>query len=440
LITLPRALARRLTSLCSKTFRLPRELLKRQAVRFLVDAQGLTVESATATHAVRFRDPAYRGLPQSWEAPLEAIQFLAKSAAKEGEFSLQGEAEVRLRLLEKTIPREEGFSTPDVVLETPASPKNGILLPPNARQTLIAAFETAEQGESGRYALQHVQLQGDKLALVATDGRQLLIQGGFDWPFKEDLLLGNYTKLFKSKEFPEGPLQFAKTERQFVFRGGNWEFFLPIEESQRYPKVEDVLPAASEAVAHLEISRGDAMYLREVLPHLPSDEFDYERPVTIELNGKIGIRSRSMKIPHGIEVVLRNSAWRGTELQCVMKRAYLQRALELGLKQFQFFSTGCAPVVVREGERTYCWATYHPDSIVKATSQTELRESPLEVKSVTNKSPHSQEKNSHAAAHASGASSAKDGSRRIDQRKLRNAGRTSRRTALWRWSDAAKAG
>jgi hypothetical protein len=439
-ITLPRALARRLTSLCSKTFRLPRELLKRQAVRFLVDAQGLTIESATATHALRYLHTAYRGLPQTWEVPFQALQCLAKSAASSGEFTVQGEAEVRLRLLEKTIPREEGFSTPDVVLETPASPKNGMLLPPNARQTLIAAFETAEQGESGRYALHHVQLQGGKSALAATDGRQLLIQRGFQWPFKEDLLLANYGKLFKSKEFPEEPIEFAKTERQFVVRAGSWEFFLPIEESQRYPKVEDVLPAPSEAVAHLEISRGDAVYLREVLPHLPSDEFDYERPVTIELNGKIGIRSRSMKIPHGIEVVLRNSAWRGTELQCVMKRAYLQRALELGLKQFQFFSTGCAPVVVREGERTYCWATYHLDSVVKATSQTELRESPLEVRSVPRKSPHSQEKSPHAAVHASGASSAKAASRRIDQRKLRNGGRTSRRTAIWRWSDAAKAG
>jgi hypothetical protein len=293
--------------------------------------------------------------------------------------------EVRLRLLEETIPREEGFSMPDVVLETPHSPKNGVLLPPNARQALIAAFETAEQGEPGRYALHHVRLQGGKASLAATDGRLLLIQGGFHWPFAEYLLLGNYRTLFRWGEFPEGPLEVSMTERQFVFRGGTWEFFLPIEESQRYPNVELVLPSPVEVAATLEVSSGDAQYVRDVLPHLPSDEFDYERPVTIDLNGKIGVRSRSMKIPHGIEVVLRNSSWRGAELLCAMKRAYLQRALELGLRQFQFFSTGCAPVVVREGEKTYCWATYHPDSIVKATSQTELRESPVEVKSVTRK-------------------------------------------------------
>ncbi len=64
-----------------------------------------------------------------------------------------------------------------------------------------------------------------------------------------------------------------------------------------------------------------------------------------------------------------------------MQRRYLQRALDLGLRRFQFFSSGCAPVVVRDGDTTYCWATYHQDGVVKGTPETELRESPLEAKS-----------------------------------------------------------
>ncbi len=71
------------------------------------------------------------------------------------------------------------------------------------------------------------------------------------------------------------------------------------EEGQRYPSVEDVVPAPEEAVAHLELSAGDAKYLREVLPQLPFDVLDDERPVTIELNGKIGVRARSMKTARG---------------------------------------------------------------------------------------------------------------------------------------------
>jgi hypothetical protein len=439
LITLSRATAKRFVSLLSKTFNLPRNLLKRQAVEFLVDENGLAIESATATHAVRYRDPSYRGLPQNWEAPLEAIQALAISGAPIGGFSLQGEAEVRLHLVEKTIRRDEGFSAPDLVLESPSSPEVGYLLPVNARQALIAAFETTDQRVPGRYALNCIQLQGSKASLAATDGRQLLIQSGLHWPFEEDLLLANYRKLFACGDFPEGPMEVCKTERQLVFRAGHWEFFLPIEESQRYPQVDDVLPAPEEAVANLEFTAGDAKYLREVLPHLPFDALDHERPVTIELNGKIGVRARSMKTPAGVEVILRNSQGSGADLMCAMQRGYMQRALDLGLRRFQFFHKGCAPVVVRQGDTTYCWATYHQDTVVKGTPETELRESPLEVKPIQSTLTRLREPKSHAITDESGASAAQVASRRRRQRQLRTGSRTVPRPSVWRWSDAAKA-
>ena len=269
MITLSRALARRWVSLLGKTLGLSRGALKRQAVRFRVDEQGLTIESATATHALRYRDSTYRGLPQVWEAPLEALQHLARSVASSGEYFLQSEAQVLLRMFEKGIPREEGFSAPELVLEAPVSPATSYLLPLIARQALIAAFETAEQGHPGRYALNQVQLQGSKAALAATDGRQLLLQSGLHWPFTEDLLLGNYRKLFRCGDFPEGPLEVSRTEQQVLFRVGEWEFFLPIGPSQRYPSVAEVLPSPSEAVATMEISKGDAQYLRGVLSVLP---------------------------------------------------------------------------------------------------------------------------------------------------------------------------
>ena len=440
MITLSRAVARRWVSLLGKTFGLSRELLKRQAVRFQVDSQGLAIESATATHALRYRDLKYHGLPQVWDAPLEAMQHLARSAASSGEFFLRGEAQVLLRMVEKGIPREEGFSMQEVVLEAPASPDSGYLLPLAGRHALIAAFETAEQEHPGRYALNQVQLQGSKATLAATDGRQLLLQGGLHWPFTEDLLLGNYRKLFRCGDFPEGPLEMSKTEQQLLFRVGNWEFFLPLGQSQRYPSIADVLPSPSEAVATTEISKGDAQYLRGMLSELPFEELDDEKPVTLELQNQIGVRSRSRKVPAGIEVVLRNSAWRGDAVSCAMKREYLQRALDLGLREFQFFSSGCAPVVVRGSDKTYCWATYHPDSLVRGTPETERRESPLEVFASRSSAFTSQKEPSHVLVNTSRISAAKETSRRSHQRELRAPSRASRRTALWRWSDVAKAG
>ena len=43
--------------------------------------------------------------------------------------------------------------------------------------------------DSGRYALQCVQLCGAKNRMAATDGRHLIVQTGFDFPWDEDLLL-----------------------------------------------------------------------------------------------------------------------------------------------------------------------------------------------------------------------------------------------------------
>lgn len=444
MITLSRALAKRLVSLVHKTLNLPRGLQGRQAVKFVVpenpSERGLIIESATATRAVRYRDPGYRGLPQSFEVPLEALQTLAKSAAKEGEFSLQGEAEVRLHFVEKSMPREEGFSAPDLVLEAPASPDTGYLLPLTARKALIAAFETADSREPGRYALNRVQLQGSQGAVVATDGRQLLIQTGLGWPFEEDLLLANYAKLFRSGDFPEEPIECCKTERHFVFRASGWEFFLPIETSQPYPRVEDVLPSPDEAIATLEISYGDAKYLGEVLPLLPFDVMDDERPVTIELNGKIGIRARSRKNPAGVEVILRNSQHRGVDLLCPMKRGFLQRALELGLRRFQFYESGCAPVVVRQGNTTYCWATYDKNAVAPVTSATEIRESPREAPPKQASRSKPTEPENHAATHSSRSEAPKAASQRRGQRALRPGSRTAARASLWRWNATAKAG
>jgi tetratricopeptide (TPR) repeat protein len=43
--------------------------------------------------------------------------------------------------------------------------------------------------ESSRYALGCIQLQGTSGKMAATDGRQILLQSGFTFPWQEDLLL-----------------------------------------------------------------------------------------------------------------------------------------------------------------------------------------------------------------------------------------------------------
>ena len=60
--------------------------------------------------------------------------------------------------------------------------------PPALRQALHHAMMTTER-EAIRYAVDHIQLRGETGEIVATDGRQLLVQSGFEFPWQENLLV-----------------------------------------------------------------------------------------------------------------------------------------------------------------------------------------------------------------------------------------------------------
>lgn len=229
------------------------------------------------------------------------------------------------------------------------------------------------------YALGCVQLQRSIGSLLATDCKQLLIQKRLSWPLEEDLLLRDYRKLFASGDFPGEPIALSKTERHLVFRPAKWEFYLPIEEVRAFPPIEEVVPCADWAVATLEISPVHAESLRDVLPALPASARDEEKPVTMELHGKVAVRAKSAAHPTGVEVVLRNSRFTRSNLRCAMQRGDLERALNWGLRQFSFFENGNSLVVARRGDRTYCGAAYDQNADVQSTDGVLVRQSPLEL-------------------------------------------------------------
>jgi hypothetical protein len=407
LIEVSRALAKRLVGLVRRTLKLKNGLLARQAVRIQQFASGssngscsgLVIETATATHAIRYGGFEPADVAETCIAPLQAFIDLAASSAISGELFQNGDQEVTLRVTEKSIRREQGYAIPEIVLSAPTSHSSWTELPAKTRMALLSACLIADKESTGRYALSKIQLRGAQGSMIATDGRQALIQSGIRWPFEEDLLLGNYRELWGWKEFPHGNLQFARTEQHCAFRCGEWEFYLPIEPSQAYPKVEEVIPSVQGAIATVGLSHGDAEYLREMLPVLPADELD-ERPITLELTNRVSVRAASRRDPEGVEIVLQNSTASGEAFACATLRKYLKQSLDLGLTRLEFHGKSYAPAVARSSDLVYCWMLYDEWATVKASLQTEVRLSPLDSGKIRIHSPSRELEND--AADASG--------------------------------------
>src|SRR5207249_768602 len=70
--------------------------------------------------------------------------------------------------------------------------------------------------DNTRYALNGILLKGNGGAVVATDGRQLLVQDGFDLPWTGDVLIRR-SPVFASQALPRGrPLSVGKTDTHVV--------------------------------------------------------------------------------------------------------------------------------------------------------------------------------------------------------------------------------
>ena len=113
--------------------------------------------------------------------------------------------------------------------------------PADLLDALAEAAATTDEG-STRYALDCLQLKGATGEVVATDGRQILIQGGFRFPWDGDLLVRR-TPLFAVRELPrDRPVEVGRTDAHVVLRAGPWTIWLAIRADARFPRIEHAIP------------------------------------------------------------------------------------------------------------------------------------------------------------------------------------------------------
>src|SRR5205807_479767 len=105
-----------------------------------------------------------------------------------------------------------------------------------------------------------VQLRGQSGQVVATDARQLLVQGGFPFPWQDSPLVPRLPLLDIPGLTLTGPAALARVDKTVILRIGAWAFWLGSDADARFPPVEDAIPRDTPS-CRLRLDPADAAFL-----------------------------------------------------------------------------------------------------------------------------------------------------------------------------------
>jgi len=345
------------------------------AVGLLGGADGLVVKALGADVAVEYHLPG----PQPAETLWLLMNFLADCEAKNDEpveLEATGKGRCTARWRDGNVPQivqYESAKPPDLA-KFPARPETMAANPTSFRAAFAEASDTTDPN-STRYALGCVRLRGDDGSLAATDGRQLLVQSGFQLPWAGDVLVPR-TKVFAAPELSGGPsVTIGKSDDWLTVCCGPWTVHLRIDRQARFPKIEDIVRSRQQAQGTCTFSAGDLQFLADTLPRLPvSADNDYR--VTLDLNGQVILRAQTAVQAVPTEVVLRGSSWTGPPMRLNLNGRHLARAARLGPAELAIFGDEL-PIAWQGEGRTYISTTLPKDCVVAAADNAVRIESPL---------------------------------------------------------------
>ena len=372
LITLTRQLVKQLRGIFRRM--LPRSPSKQdQTVQFVSDRDGLRVRLQTRLGAAEYRlDGATQA--DSFAVTLDALSVC--EGTRPGEqvtLEVRG-SDIVLRWEDRSVPRSIIVESQPTGPDAPALPTQFATNPPQLLTALKDAMETTEE-DPRRYALNCVQLRGRDGSLIATDGGQVLQQNGFDLSWDGEVLVPR-TNVFASRDLlVDQPVEIGRTDNHVVLRVGPWTLWLNIEKNGRFPNTDSIIPDVATATTRLALHEGDAAYLLDVMPRLPSDD-DTNDPVTLDLNGRVAVLAKAVGDTPITQVVLSNSRRTGAELRWQTNRKFLARAMRLGFREVSLHGAE-SPVVCRDEHRAYVWALLEADKALAPTDDMVPLNSPV---------------------------------------------------------------
>jgi hypothetical protein len=233
----------------------------------------------------------------------------------------------------------------------------------NAPDLLAALADVGEvtDKESSRFVLGCLQLRGKRGSIVGSDGHQLLIHSGFAFPWDDDILVPANQVFGRLSQ--NQPVFIGRTNKWVTLRVETWTIFVAIDEEGKFPRnIDDVVPRANAAVSHCRFTAQDAKFLLQSVVQLPNRD-EPDSGVTIDLNGKVCVRSRDPNNSEATEIVLTASKVEGEPVRVATNRYFLERALRLGLSELYLYGKD-GKLFAFDSRRNYVWMPLESHSIV----------------------------------------------------------------------------
>lgn len=362
MITISRSLMRELKTVFSRGL----AITSRQTgppVEFLVDQHGLRIRTRNHQVALEYRLPLEGLESQQLVSPFGLLRCCHGLKSDPVQLQVQND-KIRAEWQDAGIP--QSIEYPDVECE--GFPELPDQLACNDSRLMVALGDACETAttDSARYALDHLQLRGSAGQVISTDGRQLLIQDGFQFPWEGDLLVPA-NRLFCNRELRRGKsVEVGGTEEWVTIRSGPWTIWLKINDKARFPDVLELVNKRPETVATLQVPDKDAEFICSALKPKPFHQGDADK-VTLDLNGEVTVRAREGWQEQQRDYILCRSERSGESLRINTSREYFRRALQLGFREINL-SGPDTPASCREGHRTYVWALLTQAEAVQAQS------------------------------------------------------------------------
>ena len=241
MIQLPRSLARQLRAVFRRSG--PQSLRRcRPLVSFHAGDDGRRIRLNHVEAPAEFHEPGQWPI-ETLAIPLQALADFEGRSDAIVTLEQQGSS-ILARWDDSGVPREMEYDAqrPADLPTFPDVPQSTISNEPGFLKALADATQSAAQAAI-RYAVNNLQLRGKSGEIVATDGLQLLVQSGFQFPWTEDVLIPA-SPVFGCREIPQDvSVAIGKTDTHVLLRAGPWSLFFldrqgrPIPESrERHPR------------------------------------------------------------------------------------------------------------------------------------------------------------------------------------------------------------
>jgi len=333
-------------------------------VVFRSGSDGLRIQVTSPQVAIEVHQPG----EFETEELIVPAEFLADAEGRSHDaitLESQGHDKVLASWTDRGIPQMIRYDSPadrDSSSKIPPLPE---AFEPNSPELLTALRDAVKvtPRERTRFALDHLQLRGTEGKIIATDGQQVLVQGGFHFPWPGDLLVPALP-VFDCQELPRNEqLGVGLVDDWVALQIGHWTIWLAVDREGRFPKVDDLFQKPSAASSRVSIETIDAEVLVDALPRLPCDDPAHQS-ITLDLNGRVVVRARPEGQTRPTELILSRSTLTGESLAISTNRAFLASALKLGFREICFFGA-TAPALCDDGGRQYLWALLDPNEAIR---------------------------------------------------------------------------